>query len=144
MDLQSIPGMLARLFLLLWKKMLSLRASGSSFDPEIIEQKGDEYVVILHIFPGSDEVVFTSLSAKGFDLAPASATVNGYGLYEFHRNGEWSKDEQPVRIVMPPNSRRKSRKEVAFMIKPRSPTERVKFVLSGGFMNRLSAKRVLT
>lgn len=143
MDLQSIPGMLARLFLLLWKKMLSLRASGSSFDPEIIEQQGDEFVVILHIYPGSDEVVFTRLSAKGFDVAPASVTHNSYGLFEFHRDGEWTKDEQQVRIVMPPKSRNESKKDVAVMIRPRAAAEHVKFVLSGGFMNRLTAKRVL-
>ena len=66
---QSIPGMLFRFVLILWKKMLSLRAGGTSFDPEIKGQDGRTYLVFLNLRPGYDEVVFTRLQAKGCDIA---------------------------------------------------------------------------
>lgn len=143
MDLQSIPGMLFKLILLAWKKMLSLRASGTSFDPEIVERKGDAFVVLIHIFPGSDEVLFRSLQASGCDIAPGTAAFTKEGLYDFRRCGEWSRDEMTVRVIIPPKTRRSSEETLIVVIRPRSTREKVKFVLSGGLLSRLSASRVL-
>lgn len=143
MDLQGIPGMLVKLVLLAWQKMLSLRASGTSFDPEIIERKGDMFVVLIHVFPGSDEVLFRKLQVKGFDISHGSAKFGEAGLYDFHQDGGWSKDEMPLKVIVPPKTRRAAEEALIVVIRPRTPCEKAKFVLSGGFLNRLSASRFL-
>lgn len=140
---QSIPGMLFRLILNLWKKMLSLRAGGTTFDPEIIDQKGRDFLVFLNIEPGYDEVVFTRLQVKGCDLADTETTPGQLGIDDYFPTGEWLHDEYPLRIVVPPKSRKKTFQPIPIMIRPRSDVENVTFVLTGGILNRLSAKRTL-
>ena len=141
--LQSIPGMLLRLILKLWKKMLSLRAGGTSFDPEVVEKDNRTFLVTLNIEPGYDEVVFTRLQVKGFDIADTKLVDGKFGMTDHVPSGEWVSDDFPLRIVVPPKSRGDKAPEVAVMIRPRSEVDHVKFVLTGGILNRLSAKRTL-
>ena len=141
--LRSIPGMLIRLILNLWKKMLSLRAGGTSFDPEVIDKKNRTFLVFLNIEPGYDEVVFTRLQARGCDLADAKEVGGKFGIPDYEPIGEWSPDEFPLRIVVPPKSRGRSVQPFPVMIRPRKDVDHVKFVLTGGILNRLSAKRTL-
>lgn len=141
--LQSIPGMLFRLILNLWKKMLSLRAGGTTFDPEVVDHKDGNFLVFLNIEPGYDEVVFKRLQVKGCDLADTDTTPGQLGIDEYFPTGEWLHDEFPLRIVVPPKSRKKTFPPIPIMIRPRTDVENVTFVLTGGILNRLSAKRTL-
>lgn len=140
---QSIPGMLFRFVLILWKKMLSLRAGGTSFDPEIKGQDGRTYLVFLNLQPGYDEVVFTRLQAKGCDIADAKAVQGDSIIPDYVPKGEWTHDAIPLRIVVPPKSRGEPVASYPVMIRPRSEVDHVKFVLTGGILNRLSATRTL-
>lgn len=140
---QSIPGMLLRLFLMLKNKMLSLRAGGASFDPEIVEKDDRTFLVHLNIEPGYDEVVFTKLQAKGCDISGTKLVDGKFGLIDHVPSGEWSSDVFPLRIVVPPKSRGEGAPEVTVVIRPRSDVDHVKFVITGGILNRLSAERTL-
>lgn len=140
---QSIPGMLLRVLLILKKNMLSLRAGGTSFDPEVVEKENRTFLVHLNIEPGYDEVVFTRLQAKGFDIADTKLVDGMLGLSKYAPTGEWMSDVFPLRIVVPPKSRGDEAPDVSVMIRPRSDVDHVKIVLTGGILNRLSAKRTL-
>ena len=140
---QSIPGMLFRLILNLWKKMLSLRAGGTTFDPEVVDHKDGNFLVFLNIEPGYDEVVFKRLQVKGCDLADTETLLLTYGIVDYIPKGEWRHDEFPLRIVVPPKTRKKTFPPIPIMIRPRTDVENVTFVLTGGILNRLSATRTL-
>lgn len=132
------------------KSIHSLRASGTSFDPEISPAENGVYRVCIHITPGNDEVVFDSLKIPGCQISNTTERLFDSGnpdiifvCFEHPSDGKYYDTKLPIKWVIPPSSRGDKPLLFHICIKPTTPMKHVKFVLSGGWLNQLSAKRVL-
>lgn len=139
----SIIGMLTRLVKIMFKAIQALRADGCSFDPQLIDGRGNEHIFEVHVYPGFDEVVFDRLRVDGFDVANVRVECGATGLARYTSDGHWVRDALPIRLKMSPRRRSPKEDSIMIAIRPRKDQKQARFVLSGGFLNRLIAKRVL-
>ena len=139
----SVIGMLTRLVKIMLKAIQALRADGCSFDPQLIDGNGDEHIFEVHVYPGFDEVVFDRLRVDGFDLSNIRVDCDDRGLVRYTSDGHWVRDALSIRLKMNPKRRAPKEDSIMVAIRPRKSQKQARFVLSGGFLNRLIAKRVL-
>lgn len=135
----------------LWKNMSSLRASGVTFDPEVSKTDNGVYLIELHIYPGNDEVLFEKIRIPDCDLAngeyeiydnPPGSDVLFIGFTP-KRTSEFTPDELSVSIKVDPKTRQT--KPITYLVyaKPRHSMKSILISLTGGFLNKLTAKRYL-
>lgn len=128
--------------------MFSLRASGTSFNPEIRERQGDALLVWITIFPGNDEVEFLSLRANDCDIAMAVEhyeTMPDFILpVSVFAPGDFCHESLPVHWIVPPAAQSCEELRYCIFIRPKKGLTRVKFTLSGGWLNQLTATRSLS
>lgn len=148
--LVAVVKLFMSLIMRLFKSIHSLRASGTSFDPEIGTAENGVYRVCIHITPGNDEVVFDSLKIPGCQVSNTTEKLCDsrnpeviFLCFEHPSDGKYYDTKLPINWVIPPASRQNKAQVFYICIKPTAPMKRVKFVLSGGWLNQLSAKRVL-
>ena len=148
--LVAVLKLFMSLIMRLSKSIQSLRASGTSFDPEIGSVENGVYHVCIHITPGNDEVVFETLKVPGCQISNTTEELFDshdpdivFLCFKHPSDGKYYDTKLPIQWVIPPASRHNKPKVFHVCIKPTLPMKRVKFVLSGGWLNQLSAKRVL-
>lgn len=148
--LVAVLKLFMSLIMRLSKSFQSLRASGTSFDPEIGTAENGVYHVCIHITPGNDEVVFESLKVPGCQISNTTEELFDshdpdivFLCFKHPSDGKYYDAKLPIQWVIPPASRYSKTHVFHICIKPTHPTKRVKFVLSGGWFNQLSANRVL-
>lgn len=134
-----------------WKAMLSLRASGVTFDAELSKKSDTEYSLRLTVYPGNDEVVFDEISIPNTSIAnaawtfynnPPNSPVMFIGTV-IKRDGEYLGDKIPTKIIVQPKVRSEKPVEEIFVIKVLKPMNKIKISLTGGWLNKLTIKRAL-
>ena len=149
--LEDFLKLLGSAFVKLWKNMSALRASGVTFDPEVSEIDNGIYLIELHIYPGNDEVLFEKIRIPDCDLA--------HGEYEVYDNppgsdvifigftpkqtSNFTSEELPVSIKVDPKTRQTKPITYLVYVKPHHTMKSIRISLSGGLLNKLTAKRYL-
>lgn len=114
--------------------IMSLRSKGVEFNPYISDNNDGTYTVEAWLLPGKDEVFFDTFIAKGCDIALG---------HKHDIKSPFNHDKIEVRVLVPCNKTSSSERSVNFVIRPRTGSDSVKFVIKGGWLNQLSSTRYL-
>ena len=147
---ESFAKSFLSLMAMLVKKMLSLRACGTSFDPIVTKLDDGSFGLQINIYPGRDEVVFTELSIPGCDIAEGFQNIahNTHGdvLFRYRqitKNSAFAKDSMKISAVIPPAVRNTGPEIIFAVIRPRGAKNSIRVTLRGGWLNCLTTKRSL-
>lgn len=149
--LEDFLKLLGSAFVKLWKNMSALRASGVTFDPEVSEIDNGIYLIELHIYPGNDEVLFEKIRISDCDLAhgeyevydnPPDSDVIFIGFTP-KRTSNFTSEELSVSIKVDPKTRHTKPITYLVYVKPQHTMKSIRISLSGGLLNKLTAKRYL-
>lgn len=146
--IEDIPRLIVSALIKAWKYIMSLRASGTTFDPEIGEKEADGFPVEISVYPGNDEVVFDKVTVPGCDIASAEMSITdlssrdvSYIGFTTKKVSTFSKDSLPIFLKVHPKIRDESPVTLHLFIKPRKEMKSVKISISGGWLNKLTARR---
>lgn len=120
--------------LALTRFIVSLKARGIEFNPYISDNKDGTYTVEAWLKPGKDEVFFDTFVAKGCDVALG---------YQRIVKSPFHHDKISVRVLVPCKRTDSSERSVSFVIRPRTNSDAVRFIIKGGWLSQLSATRHL-
>ena len=136
---------------MLVKKMLSLRACGTSFDPIVTKLEDGSFGLQINIYPGRDEVVFTELSIPGCDIAEGfqdlAHSTRGDVIFLYRQitqKSTFAKDSLKIVAVIPPSVRNTGPERLFAIIRPRVPKNSIRITLRGGWLNCLTTQRTLS
>ena len=114
--------------------IMSLRAKGVEFNPYLHDNHDGTYTVEAELTPGKDEVFFDTFVAKGCDVALG---------YQDAIQSPFHKDKIAIRVPVPCFKNDPCCTRVYFVIRPRTNSDSVRFVVKGGWLSQLSATRYL-
>lgn len=109
-------------------------AQGVEFNPYLQDNCDGTYTVKVKLSPGKDEVFFDTFIAKGCDVALGNKDAIQSSFY---------KDKIAIRVPVPCFKNDPCCTRVYFVIRPRTNSDSVRFVVKGGWLSQLSATRYL-
>ena len=112
--------------------IMSLRAKGVEFNPFLKDNHDGTYTVEVNLTSGKDEVFFDTFIAKNCDIALGT---DDNICSPFHR------DKINIRVPVPCVNNDPYGSTVYFVIRPRTGSDSVKFVIKGGWLTQLSSTR---
>lgn len=114
--------------------IMSLRSKGVEFNPYISDNHDGTYTVEAFLMPGKDEVFFDTFIARGCDIALG---------YKQAIKSPFNHDKIKIRVLVQCRKTTPNECCVNFVIRPRTGSDSVRFVIKGGWLNQLSSTRYL-